>query len=165
MRIPFIPPSFATEPIARPTGLDNAAPTVAQFVNNQTEAGTVSAMIEPIGECLTCSTRLYQDDSTDGGVSFQSPTHISPGAAPAMVRTHEMEHQMRDRMAAEMEGRDVVFQYIQLHTSLCPECNRVYVSGGQSTTHTHGPVNGSPLSVENALMGMLTPEEDEHGYP
>ena len=164
MRIPFIPPPVNIEPPARPAGPENTAPTVTQFINNQTEAGQINTQLEPIGECITCSTRLYQDDSTDGGVSFQAATHISPEAAPALVRSHEMEHQMRDSMAAELEGCDVVLQYIQLHTSLCPECNRVYVSGGTSTTQTRGPVNGTPLSMESALLNMMAPPEDEDDY-
>ncbi|MCL2499760.1 MAG: hypothetical protein FWE90_05425 [Defluviitaleaceae bacterium] len=85
-------------------------------------------------ECVTCSSRRYQDQSSDGGVSMQSPTHIHPDNAAAEVRNHETEHQFRDRAHAESRGREVIDGHIQLHTSQCAECGRVYVSGGTSTT-------------------------------
>ncbi|MCL2188562.1 MAG: hypothetical protein FWC16_06480 [Defluviitaleaceae bacterium] len=110
-------------------------------------------------ECVTCATRVYQDDSTDGGVSMQSLTNLTPYEAPAQVRNHEMEHQHRDRIAFEEQGMDVVLQFIEMHTSVCPECNRVYVSGGMSTTQAVGREGGEehdhPLSMEEALLGML----------
>ena len=85
-------------------------------------------------ECVTCSSRRYQDQSSDGGVSMQSPTHIHPDNAAAEVRNHEMEHQFRDRVDAESRGREVIQNHIRLHTSQCAECGRVYVLGGTSTT-------------------------------
>jgi hypothetical protein len=39
-------------------------------------------------------------------------------------------------MKAMQEGRKVLFQSVQIHTSICPECGRVYVSGGKTTTVT-----------------------------
>ncbi len=37
------------------------------------------------------------------------------------------------------EGKDVVFQSVQIKTAICPECGRVYVSGGKTTTVTMDP--------------------------
>ena len=88
------------------------------------------------GECQTCERRKYQDGSDDMGVSFQTPTHISPEEAPAAVRGHEMEHVYRNQAKAEREGREVISQDVTLNTSVCPECGKVYVSGGNTRTVT-----------------------------
>ena len=58
-----------------------------------------------IKECETCANRKYQDGSTDGGVSFKSPAHISPQAAPAAVRSHEQEHVSNEQAKAQNRGQ------------------------------------------------------------
>ena len=85
-------------------------------------------------ECKTCSSRKYADVSNDPSVSFQTPTHISPGQAAAVVASHESEHVSNEQAKAEQEGREIVSQTVTLRTSICPECKRVYISGG--TTYT-----------------------------
>ena len=87
-------------------------------------------------ECGTCSSRKYQDRSNDPGVSYQTPTSISPDSAASAVRAHENEHVSRDQAKARREGREVVSQSVILKTSICPECGRVYISGGVTTTVT-----------------------------
>lgn len=87
-------------------------------------------------ECQTCKERKYQDGSDDAGVSFKTPTHISPDQAASAVKSHEMEHVVRERAAAKREDRRVVSQSVTMHTSICPECGRVYVSGGTTRTTT-----------------------------
>ncbi|MBE7004318.1 MAG: hypothetical protein E7425_08565 [Ruminococcaceae bacterium] len=87
-------------------------------------------------KCQTCAKRKYQDGSNDPGVSFKLPTKIAPSAAQAKVRGHEMEHVIRERVKAKMEGRKVVSQSVTYHTCICPECGRVYVSGGTTRTLT-----------------------------
>ena len=87
-------------------------------------------------ECKTCAERRYQDGSDDSGVSYQTPTKISPDKAPSAVRSHEQEHVVRERAAANREGRKVVSQSVSIHTAICPECGRVYVSGGVTRTVT-----------------------------
>lgn len=87
-------------------------------------------------ECQTCKNRKYQDESDDSGVSFQTPTHISPSSAPSAVTSHELEHVYRERAKAEGEQARVVSQRVMLNTSVCPECHRTYVSGGTTTTTT-----------------------------
>ena len=87
-------------------------------------------------ECQTCKERTYQDGSDDAGVSFKTPTHISPDQAASAVKGHEMEHVLRERAAAKREDRRVVSQSVTMHTSICPECGRVYVSGGTTRTTT-----------------------------
>lgn len=88
------------------------------------------------GECQTCKERKYQDGSDDSGVSYQTPTHIDPDRAAAAVRGHEMEHVVRERASAEREDRRVVSQSVTMHTAICPECGKVYVSGGTTRTTT-----------------------------
>lgn len=87
-------------------------------------------------KCQTCEQRKYQDGSNDMGVSFKTPTRIAPEAAGAMVRSHEQEHVTRERAKAEREDREVVSQSVTLHTDVCPECGKVYISGGTTQTTT-----------------------------
>lgn len=89
-------------------------------------------------ECKTCAERKYQDGSDDPGVSFKTAAHISPDQAAAKVRSHEYEHVVREQAKAKREDREVVSQSVQLHTSICPECGRSYVSGGVTNTVTKG---------------------------
>lgn len=87
-------------------------------------------------ECQTCANRKYQDQSNDSGVSYQTPTKISPQAAGAAVMSHELEHVSREKAFAEREGREVVSQTVSLKFDICPECGRTYVAGGETRTVT-----------------------------
>ena len=89
-------------------------------------------------ECQTCSERKYKDGSDDPGVSFKTATHISPEQAASAVRGHEMEHVVRNRAKAQREDREIVSQSVVIHTDICPECGRVYTSGGTTRTVTRG---------------------------
>lgn len=85
-------------------------------------------------ECETCKNRKYQDGSDEGDVSFKSPAHIDPKAAAARVRGHEQEHVSNAyQKAAEKNGK-VVSCNVSIHTDICPECGRTYVSGGTTAT-------------------------------
>lgn len=90
------------------------------------------------GKCETCEKRKYQDGSNDAGVSYKTPTKIAPEQAAAAVRGHEMEHVVREQAKAEREDRAVVSQSVTIHTDICPECGKVYVSGGTTKTTTAG---------------------------
>lgn len=84
-------------------------------------------------ECQTCRNRKYQDGSNEN-VSFKAAAHIAPGAAGAAVRAHEGEHVSNAyTKAAQNDGR-VVMASVSIHTSVCPECGRTYVSGGVTNT-------------------------------
>ena len=85
-------------------------------------------------ECKTCENRKYQDGSDDSGVSFQTPTKIDPKSAAAQVRGHEQEHVVRNQAKAERDGDEIVSQNVVLHTGICEECGKVYISGGTTTT-------------------------------
>lgn len=88
------------------------------------------------GKCQTCEKRKYQDGSDDMGVSFQTPTRIAPEQVASAVRGHENEHVIRERAKAQQEDRRVVSQSVTLHTDICPECGKVYISGGITRTVT-----------------------------
>ena len=84
-------------------------------------------------ECETCANRKYQDGS-DEMVSFKFPSHIDPGAAAARVSAHEQEHVNNAySKAAKMNGR-VASATVSIKTSICPECGRSYVAGGETRT-------------------------------
>lgn len=84
-------------------------------------------------ECETCSERKYQDGS-DEMVSFKNPTHISPQAAGIAVRAHEQEHVNNAYAKAATDNGEVLSASVSIHTSVCPECGRSYVSGGTTRT-------------------------------
>jgi len=110
-------------------------------------------------ECQTCKSRKYQDGSSDPSVSFQAPTHLSPGQAAGSVAAHEGEHVAHEQAKAEREGRKIVSQTVAIHTAICPECGRVYVSGGVTRTITankpdnssEGPVPAGPSAETSAV--------------
>lgn len=108
----------------------------------EAEEAAGSAGIEDVyktveeGECETCEQRKYQDGSDDPGVSFKTAAHIAPEQAAAAVRGHEMEHVVREQASAAREDRKVVSQTVNIHTEICPECGKVYVSGGTTRTVT-----------------------------
>ncbi len=84
-------------------------------------------------ECQTCKERKYQDGSNEN-VSFKSAQHISPEAAGARVRAHEAEHVANAYSKAQQNGGKVINASVAIHTAICPECGRTYVSGGTTTT-------------------------------
>lgn len=99
-------------------------------------------------ECETCRARRYQDGSNDPGVSFKASGHIPAQLSGAMVRAHEQEHVRREQSHAEARGREVIAQSVQIFTSVCPECGRVYASGGKTTTITRAKQpSATPLDL------------------
>lgn len=101
------------------------------------------------GECETCEKRKYQDGSDDMGVSFKTPTNIKPEQAASAVRGHEMEHVVREQAKAKREGREVVSQTVTMHTGICPECGKAYVSGGTTQTVTRAAADNSAGQQED----------------
>ncbi|MBQ3104477.1 MAG: hypothetical protein IJC59_01290 [Lachnospiraceae bacterium] len=84
-------------------------------------------------ECEACSTRKYKDGS-DENVSFKSATHIPRHAAATAVRAHEQEHVSNAYTKAAKNDGKVLSASVAIHTAICPECGRTYVSGGTTTT-------------------------------
>lgn len=104
--------------------------------------------------CVTCANRVYQDGSNDPGVSFKSPTHVSPEQSHSMVMAHENEHVQREQQKADQEDRDVVSQSVTLSRSICPECGKSYISGGVTKTTTQSrPRYNEPTNEE--LKGLF----------
>ncbi|MDR0903296.1 MAG: hypothetical protein LBM59_01530 [Ruminococcus sp.] len=84
-------------------------------------------------ECQTCKERKYVDGSNDSGVSFQTPTSVDPGSEASAVRSHEQEHVTRNAAKAQREGM-TARSSVKLNAAICPECGRLYISGGTTTT-------------------------------
>ena len=59
-------------------------------------------------ECQTCKERKYMDQSNEGDVSFQAPTHIAPGQAAAKVMSHEREHVQNAVAEGQKENKRLV---------------------------------------------------------
>ncbi len=102
------------------------------------------------GKCQTCEERKYQDESDDMGVSFQTATNIAPEQAASAVRGHENEHVVREQAKAQREDRRVVSQSVTLHSDICPECGKVYISGGTTRTVTAAEKEPQPDPAQEA---------------
>lgn len=101
-------------------------------------------------ECQTCKNRKYQDGS-DENVSFKSAAHVSPEAAGSAVRAHEGEHVSNAYTSAAQKGGKVLRASVSIHTAICPECGKTYVSGGTTNTKIKYPAN----PYENSRKTLL----------
>lgn len=127
----------------RPEGASDVFNKTGSSDSNVIQNSSYDKMLKRTGakECQTCKNRKYQDSSNDPGVSFKSPTHISPANAGAAVSAHEQEHVRHEQVRANQENREVVYQSVKIYTAVCPECGKVYVSGGETTTVTASKPN------------------------
>lgn len=116
----------------RLSGQEETAKTSAEKADpeEQKKAGRKSSP----ADCKTCKTRKYQDGSDEANVSFKSASHISPEAAGAAVRAHENEHVNNAYNKAAKDNGEVLSATVSIHTAICPECGRSYVSGGTTNT-------------------------------
>ncbi len=126
-------------------------------VENKTTAGVQKKEVNKTktGDCQTCKERRYQDGSMDSGVSFKSPTKLTPEQASSAVISHEKEHYTREAQNAKSENKDVLVNSIRLHSSICPDCGRSYISGGETTTVTRTRPNSSPSPVKDPQTSGL----------
>lgn len=104
--------------------------------DDEKEKNTDKAEFGQEKECQTCKERKYVDGSDDPGVSFKSPGKINADVAAVVVSRHEREHVAHNKAKAQREGGEVVSQSVTLHTGICPECGRIYVSGGTTYSVT-----------------------------
>ncbi len=118
-------------------GVDGASPKDA---DSEKKAGRVSSP----EECETCKNRKYQDGSDEVDVSFKNASHISPNAAGAAVRAHEGEHVANAYEKAAQKNGKVLRASVSIHTAVCPECGRTYVSGGTTNTMIKYPNESNP---------------------
>ncbi len=109
------------------------------------------------GKCQTCEERKYQDGSDDMGVSFQTPTRIAPEQVASAVRGHENEHVVREQAKARQEDRRVVSQSVTLHTDICPECGKTYISGGTTRTVTAAEKENPPQEQQEQQERQTRP--------
>ena len=132
----------AAYPAAFPTAQSPASrPADAETIRHAGMKGTEDAnenerygIKDPGEECETCKNRKYQDGSDEHNVSFKAAAHISPSAAGSAVRAHEGQHVSNAYKKAETNNGKVINASVSIHTSICPECGRSYVSGGTTRT-------------------------------
>ncbi len=105
-------------------------------------------------ECQTCKERKYQDGSNEN-VSFKSASHISPEAAASAVRSHEGEHVSNAYSKAAQKNGTVVSASVTIHTAICPECGRTYVSGGTTNTMIRYPNESNPYQQERKAQDAI----------
>ena len=111
-------------------------------------------------ECETCKSRKYKDGS-DENVSYKAASHIAPQAAAAAVRGHEGEHVANAYAKAAAQNGKVLSVGVSIHMDVCPECGRVYVSGGETREAIKVPRDGggqtdNPYDQQKkAIHGML----------
>ena len=112
-------------------------------------------------ECQTCKNRKYQDGSNESNVTFKSAQHIDPASAYSEVSAHEGEHVSNAYNKAREGNGEVVQASVAIHTAICPECGRTYVSGGTTTTQIKYPNESNPYQqsrkssdAANQLLGM-----------
>ena len=125
--------------------------------------GTQTNIDDPIagaskrGECQTCKERKYVDGS-DEMVSFKAPASISPQEAPGKVMAHEHEHVANAYTKAAEGGGKVLQASVAIHTAVCPECGRTYVSGGTTTTKIQYGNEDNPYTKNRKNMdrGLLS---------
>ena len=86
-------------------------------------------------------------------VSYKSAAHIAPGAAGNAVRAHEGEHVSNAYTKASQNNGKVISASVSIHTSVCPECGRTYVSGGTTNTMIKYPNESNPYQQERRLCG------------
>ena len=106
-------------------------------------------------ECETCARRTYQDGSDEQDVSFKTPSKIPQSIAASVVLGHEHEH-VANAYEKERNGEGEVKRVsVTLHNDICPECGRVYVSGGvthtEMTEHSHAQddLRGSIVDLDS----------------
>ena len=111
-------------------------------------------------ECQTCKNRKYQDGSNEGNVSFKTAAHVSPQAAGQAVRAHEGQHVSNAFKKAAQDGGKVLQASVAIHTAVCPECGRTYVSGGTTTTkikysNEDNPYTKNRKGLDNGLLSGM----------
>lgn len=137
----------------------STAPETGKAIVNPGEDTTVhpGKRVSP-AECKTCKERKYKDGSDECDVSFQTAQHIDPSAAGARVRAHEGEHVSNAYQKAAKNGGKVLQASVAIHTAVCPECGRVYVSGGTTTTKIQYKNEDNPYvkNMKNKDRGLLS---------
>lgn len=122
--ISYISPYANVQPVDAAKGVEASQPVDSKKV----------AKTDPSYECQTCQNRKYQDGSNEHDVSFKTASKVAPEAAASAVRGHEQMHVKNAYQKAEQDNGKVISATVQIHTSICPECGKTYVSGGTTRT-------------------------------
>ena len=152
----YTPISYIS-PYATPTTEKVSPVETAAGVNGGTSVdGKKVEKTDPGYQCQTCANRKYQDGSNEN-VSFKSATNIAPEAAASAVRGHEQEHVSNAYAKAEKGNGKVISASVQIHTSICPECGKSYVSGGTTRTSIKYSNEENPYqkNLKNLQGGFL----------
>jgi hypothetical protein len=111
--------------------------------------------IKPL-ECQSCNNRKYVDQSNEGNVSFQTPSHISPNSSYAKVSAHEQEHVTNAIQEGKQVGTELISSSVTLKMDVCSECGTPYVSGGLTTTqmkyNERNPYEASRKAIEGSVL-------------
>ncbi len=118
-----------------------------------TAADTTGRTSSP-GECQTCKNRKYMDGSNEN-VSYKSAAHIAPSASGAAVRAHEGEHVANAYDKAAANNGKVISASVSIHTAVCPECGRTYVSGGTTSTTIRYSDESNPYQKQQKALDAL----------
>lgn len=73
-------------------------------------------------ECMTCKNRKYVDRSNDMGVSFKTPTRVSPQSSYAAVSAHENQHVGGAVGQGSQPDARLISVSVRLKMAVCPEC-------------------------------------------
>ena len=73
--------------------------------------------------------------------------------AAGAVRAHEQEHVSNNSKEAEEKGLKT-HSTVAIHSAVCPDCGRIYVSGGTTTT-TYSPDESSVFSSNEGKGNFL----------
>lgn len=137
-----------------------AYPVSDSYMNPSRMTGEVTQNSATVGytsspqECQTCKERKYQDGSNEN-VSFKAASHISPNAAGSAVRAHEGEHVSNAYAKAAQNNGKVISASVSIHTSVCPECGRTYVSGGTTNTMIKYSDESNPYQQNQKALDAL----------
>lgn len=152
----YMNPAYPSVPVTRVPGVD--AVTGGTGSTGQVHEKTRA---EKQAECQTCKHRKYVDGSNEGDVSFKAPGHIDPGASQGVVMSHELEHVANARQEGSKPGKQLVSATVSLQYAVCPECGRVYVAGGETTTtiktsyNESNPYDRGRKTIEGSILAGM----------
>ncbi len=150
-----------TIPVAgiRSAGDPTSAVTRVSRIAPLGQKGTINVEKAQPSECQTCKERKYMDVSNEADVSFQTPTHVSPGASFAAVSAHEQQHVSNAVAEGSKPEARLVSASVSYQMGICPECGTPYVAGGTTKTtmqyNESNPYESARKSLEGSfLRGM-----------
>ena len=143
------------EPVSQPErlyGVQKAAGMPGMEGSRETEKAEEAQK----AECQACKERKYMDQSNEGNVSFQAPTHIAPGQAASKVMSHEREHVQNAIAEGQKKNKRLVSVSVSLKIGVCPECGRTYIAGGRTRTkmltYRENPYDQGRKAVEGTVL-------------